>query len=108
MIQFEKRKGVEEQALILEYFQEKTTEKFSLEKCRMIRKEGRRCIRMQAIIAIFILGGIIIPFIMKVIDKTGKTIDKATEGIEPGSVLGKIVGGFVLLLVGAFVIFLAY
>lgn len=108
MIQFEKRKGVEEQALILEYFQEKTTEKFSLEKCRMIRKEGRRCIRMQAIIAIFILGGIIIPFAIKVIDKTGKTIDKATEGIEPGSVLGKIVGGFAMLVFLAILIFLAY
>lgn len=63
---------------------------------------------MQAIIAIFVLGGIIIPFAMKVINKTGETIDKATEGIEPGSVLGKIVGGFVLLLVLAFIIFLAY
>lgn len=63
---------------------------------------------MQAIIAIFVLGGIIIPFAMKVINKAGESIDKATEGIEPGSVLGKIVGGFVLLLIGAFIIFLAY
>lgn len=61
---------------------------------------------MQTIIAIFVLGGIIIPFIMKVIDKTGETIDKATEGIEPGSVLGKIVGGFAMLLSLAFIIFL--
>ena len=63
--------------MILEYFHEKPTGKFSLKKCRMIRKEGRRCIRMQAIIAIFILGGIIIPFAMKVINKTEKAIDKA-------------------------------
>ena len=63
---------------------------------------------MQAIIAIFILGGIIIPFAMKVIDKTGKAIDKATEGIEPGSVLGKIVGGFVLIIFAAIVIFSIY
>lgn len=63
---------------------------------------------MQAIIAIFVLGGIIIPFAMKVINKTGETIDKATEGIEPGSVLGKIVGGFVLLIFAAIVIFSIY
>lgn len=61
---------------------------------------------MQTIIAIFVLGGIIIPFAMKVIDKTGKAIDKATEGIEPGSVLGKIVGGLAMLLSLAVIIFL--
>lgn len=72
----------------------------------MIRKEGRRCIHMQTIIAIFVLGGIIIPFAMKVIDKTGKAIDKATEGIEPGSVLGKIVGGLAMLLSLGVIIFL--
>lgn len=63
---------------------------------------------MQIIIGIFVLGGIILPFIFKVLDKTGETIDKATEGIEPGSVLGKIVGGFVLIIFAAIVIFSIY
>ena len=61
---------------------------------------------MQAIIAIFILGEIIIPFAMKVINKTEKAIDKATEGIESGSVLGKIVGGLEILLSLGVIIFL--
>ena len=61
---------------------------------------------MQAIIAIFILGGIIIPFAMKVINKTEKAIDKATEWIESGSVLGKIVGGLEILLSLGVIIFL--
>lgn len=61
---------------------------------------------MQIIIGIFVLGGIILPFIFKVLDKTGETIDKATEGIEPGSVLGKIVGALAMLLSLAILIFL--
>ena len=63
---------------------------------------------MQTIIAIFVLGGIILPFIFKVLDKTEEKVENITDAIEPGSVLGKIVGGFILLLVGAFVIFLVY
>ena len=63
---------------------------------------------MQTIVAIFVLGGIILPFILKVLDKAAEGIDKATDAIEPDSILGKIVGGFILLLVLAFVIFLAY
>lgn len=63
---------------------------------------------MQTIIAIFVLGGIILPFIFKVLDKTEEKVENITDAIEPGSVLGKIVGGFILLLVGAFLIFLAY
>lgn len=61
---------------------------------------------MQIIIGIFVLGGIILPFIFKVLDKAGETIDKATEGIEPGSVLGKIVGALAMLLSLAILIFL--
>ena len=63
---------------------------------------------MQTIIAIFVLGGIILPFIFKVLDKTEEKVENITDAIEPGSVLGKIVGGFILLLLGAFLIFLAY
>lgn len=63
---------------------------------------------MQTIIAIFVLGGIILPFIFKVLDKTEEKVENITDAIEPGSVLGKIVGGFILLLVGAFIIFLVY
>lgn len=61
---------------------------------------------MQIIIGIFVLGGIILPFIFKVLDKTGEAIDKATEGIESGSVLGKIVGTLAMLLSLAILIFL--
>lgn len=63
---------------------------------------------MQIIIGIFVLGGIILPFIFKVLDKAEEKVENVTDAIEPGSVLGKIVGGFILLLMGAFVIFLAY
>ena len=63
---------------------------------------------MQTIIAIFVLGGIILPFIFKVLGKAEEKVTNIADAIEPGSVLGKIVGGFVLLLVGAFVIFLVY
>lgn len=63
---------------------------------------------MQAIIAIFVLGGIILPFILKVFNKATEGIDKAADAIEPDSILGKIVNGFILLLVLAFIIFLAY
>lgn len=63
---------------------------------------------MQIIIGIFVLGGIILPFIFKALDKAEEKVENVTDAIEPGSVLGKIVGGFILLLMGAFVIFLAY
>ena len=63
---------------------------------------------MQTIIAIFVLGGIILPFIFKVLGKAEEKVENVADAIEPGSVLGKIVGGFVLLLMGAFIIFLAY
>ena len=63
---------------------------------------------MQIIIGIFVLGGIILPFIFKVLDKTGETIDKATDAIEPDSVLGKIVGAFGLIIFAAIVIFSIY
>lgn len=63
---------------------------------------------MQIIIGIFVLGGIILPFIFKVLDKTGETIDKAADAIEPDSILGKIVNGFILLIFVAIVIFSIY
>ena len=63
---------------------------------------------MQIIIGIFVLGGIILPFILKILDKTAEGIDKAADAIEPDSILGKIENGFILLLVLAYIIFLAY
>lgn len=63
---------------------------------------------MQTIVAIFVLGGIILPFLFKVFGKAEEKVVKVADAIEPGSVLGKIVGALVLLLMGAFIIFLAY
>ena len=63
---------------------------------------------MQAIIAIFVLGGIILPFILKVFNKATEGIDKAADAIEPDSILGKIVNGFILLIFVAIVIFSIY
>ena len=63
---------------------------------------------MQTIVAIFVLGGIILPFLFKVFGKAEEKVTNIADAIDPDSVLGKIAGAFVLLLVGAFVIFLVY
>lgn len=63
---------------------------------------------MQTIIAIFVLGGIILPFIFKVCSKAEEKVENVADAIEPDSVLGKIAGGFAMLVFLAILIFLAY
>ena len=63
---------------------------------------------MQTIIAIFVLGGIILPFLFKVFGKAEEKAKNVADAIEPDSVLGKIVGGFCMIVFFAILIFLAY
>lgn len=63
---------------------------------------------MQIIIGIFVLGGIILPFIFKVLGKAEEKVENVADAIEPDSVLGKIVGAFALIIFAAIVIFSIY
>lgn len=63
---------------------------------------------MQTIVAIFVLGGIILPFLFKVFGKAEEKVKNAADSIDPDSVLGKIVGGFAMIIFFAILIFLAY
>lgn len=61
---------------------------------------------MQTIVAIFVLGGIILPFLFKVFGKAEEKVTNIADAIDPDSVLGKIAGVFAMLLSLAFIIFL--
>lgn len=63
---------------------------------------------MQTIVAIFVLGGIILPFLFKVFGKAEEKVKNAADSIDPDSVFGKIVGGFCMIIFFAILIFLAY
>ena len=63
---------------------------------------------MQTIVAIFVLGGIILPFLFKVFGKAEEKVTNVADAIDPDSILGKIAGVFAILLSLAFIIFLAY
>ena len=63
---------------------------------------------MQIIIGIFVLGGIILPFIFKVLGKAEEKVGNVADAIEPDSILGKIAGVLAMLVSLAILIFCAY
>lgn len=63
---------------------------------------------MQTIIAIFVLGGIILPVIFKVLGKAEEKVGNVADAIEPDSILGKIAGVLAMLVSLAILIFCAY